>query len=168
MVKLWKENMEVIELPMRRIYWFLTILLLAYVLYAVWINTKPWDRWQTRNAIENFSNEMASGNYENAARYIVVPEGRATEEFRAEWSRLMAGLKTAGPYMVSFRKIRTYVDDMALHGRAVWTVHSNGKTTDYEVLFLPRPNSALSLYFIPLPSPNFTPELPKEYKDLLD
>lgn len=73
MVKLWKENMEVIELPMRRMYWFLTILLLAYVLYAVWINTKPWDRWQTRNAIENLSKEMASGNYENAARYIVVP-----------------------------------------------------------------------------------------------
>ncbi len=80
----------------------------------------------------------------------------------------MAGLKTAGFYMVSSRKIRTYVDDMALQGRAVWTVHSNGKTADYEVLFLPRPNSALSLYFIPLSSPDFAPELPNEYKDLLD
>jgi hypothetical protein len=148
--------------------WFLTILLLVYFLFAVWINTKPWDSWQTRNAIKDFSKEIAVGNYENAARYIVVPEGRAVDEFRAEWSHQMAGLKSDGIYMASSRKIRTYVDDMALQGRAVWTVHSNGKAADYEVLFLPRPNSAFSLYFIPLSSPDSVPQLPNEYKDLLD
>lgn len=136
---------------------------MAYVLFALWINIKPWDRWQAHRAIETFSKDMAAGNYGNAARYIGIPEGRNAEEFRAEWSFQMADLKSAGTYMASYRKIRTYVDDMALQGRAVWTIYNNYVSADYEVLLSPQPNSTFSLYFIPLSDA----EISNKYKDLL-
>lgn len=117
-----------------RIMWSLLLLLIVYLLMVIWFNTKPIEVLQSTGVSKSFMKQMVAGNYEKAFDDVYdreTADSREYEASRAEWAANIQKWKDDGSYIVSYRDLKSTIDDTAVMTKAFVTISSKGREAEH-------------------------------------
>ncbi|MBD2865218.1 hypothetical protein [Paenibacillus oceani] len=120
-----------------RVLWGLLFLLIVYLLAVIGVQTKPIETLQRTSSSKSFMKQLVAGHYEKAFdvaydRKAVRPSpGNEYETSRAAWAAKIKRWKEDGTYIVSYRDLKSSIDDMAVLTNAFVTISHNGQETEH-------------------------------------